>query len=150
MAFPAVTKAVAQASFEAQVARLSDFATSLAKKIEFDEDMQAYFDEFNASLSIEKVEVPKATKKGGKKSDDTPVAEKKKRAPSAYNLYIKEKMAEIKVAQPELKGRDLMKAATEAWNAEHPKSESDAKPKAKKAAKKAAKKEEVEEEKDDE
>ena len=138
MAFPAVTKAVAQvvaeAAFEAKKKVMKDFAEFLADKIEFDEEMQAYFDAFTATLSVEKVELPKESKKGSKKTDSDGV-EKKKRAPSAYNLFIKEKMAEIKVEKPELKGKELMKAAIDAWNAEHPKSEEDKKPKDKKAKK---------------
>ena len=42
--------------------------------------------------------------------------EKKTRPPNSYNLFIKHKMQEIKVAHPEYKGKELMKKATEAWN----------------------------------
>lgn len=42
--------------------------------------------------------------------------EKKSRPPNSYNLFIKEKMREIKEANPEFKGKELMKRATEAWN----------------------------------
>jgi hypothetical protein len=42
--------------------------------------------------------------------------EKKSRPPNSYNLFIKDKMQEIKLAHPEYKGKELMKKATEAWN----------------------------------
>jgi hypothetical protein len=42
--------------------------------------------------------------------------EKKSRPPNSYNLFIKDKMREIKEANPEYKGKELMKKATEAWN----------------------------------
>lgn len=42
--------------------------------------------------------------------------EKKSRPPNSYNLFIKEKMQEIKLVHPEYKGKELMKKATEAWN----------------------------------
>lgn len=42
--------------------------------------------------------------------------EKKTRPPNSYNLFIKQKMQEIKVVHPEYKGKELMKKATEAWN----------------------------------
>lgn len=42
--------------------------------------------------------------------------EKKTRPPNSYNLFIKHKMQEIKLAHPEYKGKELMKKATEAWN----------------------------------
>lgn len=43
--------------------------------------------------------------------------EKKSRPPNSYNLYIQQKMREIKEANPELKGKELMKRATTEWNA---------------------------------
>lgn len=43
--------------------------------------------------------------------------EKKTRPPNSYNLYIQQKMREIKEANPELKGKELMKRATTEWNA---------------------------------
>jgi hypothetical protein len=36
-------------------------------------------------------------------------------APSAYNTYIKEKLAELKVSKPNLDHKQRFKAATEAW-----------------------------------
>lgn len=42
--------------------------------------------------------------------------EKKTRPPNSYNLFIKEKMHEIKEANPELKGKELLKRATQEWN----------------------------------
>jgi len=42
--------------------------------------------------------------------------EKKTRPPNSYNLFIKEKMHEIKAANPELKGKELLKRATQEWN----------------------------------
>lgn len=42
--------------------------------------------------------------------------EKKSRPPNSYNMFIKEKMREIKEANPEFKGKELMRRATQAWN----------------------------------
>lgn len=42
--------------------------------------------------------------------------EKKSRPPNSYNMFIKEKMREIKEANPEFKGKELMKRATQVWN----------------------------------
>jgi hypothetical protein len=42
--------------------------------------------------------------------------EKKSRPPNSYNMFIREKMREIKLAHPEYKGKELMKRATEEWN----------------------------------
>jgi len=40
----------------------------------------------------------------------------KKRAPSAYNLFVKDKIAEIKKENPDLNSKDAFKKAIEAWN----------------------------------
>ena len=111
--YNAINKVVAGLVLEAKKQVIADFAAFLGEKIDFDEDMTGYFAEFTKTLQVEKP--PKAGK--GKKASDDGVA-KKKRAPSAYNIYIKNKMAEIKEKKPELKGKDLMKAAIEAWNAD--------------------------------
>lgn len=113
--YNAINKAVAGLVLEAKKQVIADFAAFLGEKIDFDEDMTGYFEEFTKTLQVEKP--PKAGKGKGKKASDDGVA-KKKRAPSAYNIYIKNKMAEIKEKKPELKGKDLMKAAIEAWNAD--------------------------------
>lgn len=44
--------------------------------------------------------------------------EKKSRPPNSYNMFIKHKMHEIKVANPSFKGKELMKRATQEWNKE--------------------------------
>ena len=44
--------------------------------------------------------------------------EKKTRAPTEYNLFLKAKMAEIKEAGTDLKGKELMLAAITEWNKE--------------------------------
>ena len=40
---------------------------------------------------------------------------KQKRAPTAYNLFVKERMGELKKENPELKGSELMKMAAGDW-----------------------------------
>ncbi len=42
--------------------------------------------------------------------------EKKSRPPNSYNMFIKDKMREIKEANPDFKGKELMRRATQAWN----------------------------------
>lgn len=43
--------------------------------------------------------------------------EKPKRAPSAYNLYVKEKVKEIRENDPTKKAKDLMSEAASMWKA---------------------------------
>jgi len=60
--------------------------------------------------------VPKAKKPRVKKEPSAP--KEKKRAPSAYNLFVKEIMPELKKENAEngKNQRDLMKIAAERWN----------------------------------
>ena len=67
-------------------------------------DVKGYVDKFTLENKEPKKEAKKETKEP-----------KQKRAPSAYNLFIKEKMAEIKISNPEIKGRALMMAAIDQW-----------------------------------
>jgi hypothetical protein len=114
--YTAINKAVAGLVLEAKKQVIADFAAFLGEKIDFDDDMTGYFEEFTKTLQVEKPAKVGKGKKSTSSSDEEGV--KKKRAPSAYNIYIKNKMAEIKAKKPELKGKDLMKAAIEAWNAD--------------------------------
>lgn len=63
--------------------------------------------EYYKSHSLPKASVVKAKK--------TPA---EKRKPSAYNLYIKDKIKELKEARPELKGSDLMREAVAEYKKE--------------------------------
>ena len=116
MASSKINAAIAALIEETQVATIDKMVAFLSEKIEVDEDMQKMFEDFKESIKgSAKADLKKATKKSKKSSDEDSGDEKKKRtrAPSAYNLYIKEKMAEFKEAGH--KG-NLMKMAIEAWN----------------------------------
>ena len=115
-AFAAINKAVASTIalqvFEAKKTVIDQMIAFMADKIDMDDDMVGFFNEFKATIALEKVEVPKTKAPKGKNADGS---DKKKREPSAYNLWIKDKMAEIKADQPDLKGKDLMAAAIALW-----------------------------------
>lgn len=113
MAFSAIMSAVDGVVFDAKKQVVNDFMTFLETKIDFDDDMKGYFEEFLGSLKK-----PAATKKSkaSKKATASDKPEKPKRKPSAYNMFISAKMAEIKKADPSIKGKELMKAAIVVWN----------------------------------
>jgi len=75
----------------------------------------------------------KTKKKRVKRERDADGNILKKRAPSAYNIFVAEKIAEIKKENPELNSKDAFKKAIEAWN----------KQKADKAAESVSEEEEV-------
>ena len=49
------------------------------------------------------------------KKHDTTKAAPKKRAPSEYNIFMKDKLKELKVQNPGLPQADLMKMGAAAW-----------------------------------
>lgn len=49
---------------------------------------------------------------GNTKRKDT----KGQRTPNSYNMFIRDKMKEIKIQQPTLTGKELLKHATQEWN----------------------------------
>lgn len=118
-------KATAVLLEETTASTVDKLAAFLSEKIEFDDDMKALFEEFKKTAKEEirasfKTAAATAGKKG-RGGKDAAGGEKKKREPSAYNLFIKDKMAEIKAKRPELKGKDLMKEAIVEWKKIHKK-----------------------------
>lgn len=111
MALNNVHKALAGLVEETALNTIEKLTAFLSEKIEFDDDMKTLFEEFkkNTKDEIKASFKNDRNRKGGAKE------EKKKREPSPYNLFIKEKMAEIKAKKPELKGKELMKEAIEEW-----------------------------------
>jgi hypothetical protein len=109
--YTSIMSAVDAAVLDAKKQVINEFMRFLEDKIDFDEDMKGYFAEFIGTLKPSK-----KTKKGEDKADKADKPVKAKRAPSAYNMFISEKMAEIKKENPALKGKELMKAAIVAWN----------------------------------
>ena len=60
---------------------------------------------------------PKKKKSKKEKNSDDEVEPKKKREPTAYNLFVKEQMSIVKEEFPELNRQDLMKKVSELWKA---------------------------------
>lgn len=68
-----------------------------------------------------KTKVPKAPKKSKKSNEENgeiekePKAQKAKRGPTAYNLFMKEKMIEMKENNNDLKSKDIMGLVAKEW-----------------------------------
>lgn len=122
MSFPTVTKAISKVVFEAKQTVIDELMAYLDNKIVVDDDLKAIFNEFKASITIPVEKVVKEKKGKGKKGkvdSDEEVVEKKKRAPSAFNLFIKDIMPQIKAAHPDVKnGKELMSLAADAWKSD--------------------------------
>lgn len=65
----------------------------------------------NKSDNVSDEEGEKKRKRASKKN-----AEKPKKAPSAYNIFIKQKMLELKETDPSIPPKDLMKVASTYWS----------------------------------
>ena len=80
-------------------------------------DIQKFIKEFKSGMKVSEPVKKKQTKKTKAKGgeDGEPKKEKAKRAPSAYNLFVKSKMSELKAANPSLKGAELMSLASKMW-----------------------------------
>lgn len=111
MALVKAQKALLTLAEEVSLSTVDKLAEFLATKIEFDDDMKELFEEFKTALKEEH----KATAKGGKRGKNADGTEKKKRAPTPYNLFIKDEITRMKKENPALSGKELMTAATAAW-----------------------------------
>jgi len=98
--------------------------SELREEYDDEETRPGYRDMMKMVVEAWRIENPQkdkkpATKKTAK-SDDNDSTEKKKRAPSAYNIFIKEIMPQIKAEHenddPKLNQKDIMKLAAEKWN----------------------------------
>lgn len=88
-------------TLEQKVEQLTELVNTLVKRIEV--------------LESKSEEQPSTSKPSGKKEKE-PKEDKKPRAPSAYNLFMKEKMGELKETHPDLNNIERMKVAAEAWS----------------------------------
>ena len=74
--------------------------------------------EINKVLSDAYYKFKKEEKDGGASDKQIEASEEEtvKKNPSQYNRYMQSKMAEIKIAQPELSAKERMKLAAVEWN----------------------------------
>lgn len=115
-----INAAVAKALYETQLETLENFKKYLAEKDDVDmEFMEELIGGFKATLQAPKVPAAGKGKGKSKKADAEDTSEnteKKKRAPSAYTMYIQYEMQHLKKDYPEIKsGKELMAKAVEAW-----------------------------------
>jgi len=105
-----VVKTLNEFSDTCQKATIEALKEHLSQKLSEDYD-QEFVDAVTTLLDEYTTNLPKTTSAMPKEAK-----EKKTRAPTAYNIFLKEKMAEIKASGTELKGKELMMAAVEEWN----------------------------------
>jgi hypothetical protein len=121
VSFTGVKKAVEKIVIEAKSKLLDDFEIFVKSKVDEEsyDSLKELFDEYKDKLSklavkIEEEPSNTKTKKGRKaplKDGEVPA----KKALSPYNIFIQEKIREFKLSNPDMKGQELMKKATQAW-----------------------------------
>ena len=102
-------KAITTPTKSAKPAKVPGAPRKAAKKLNFDEDGNSI--EADSSESEKK-----PRKKSVKRERDADGNIVKKRAPSAYNIFVAEKIAEIKKENPGIDSKEVFKKAIEAWN----------------------------------
>lgn len=124
MAYPTVCIAIAKIVAEAKEKVVDDLLAFLSTKVDIDDDMTTWFNDFKSSLKEDlKEEIKdvkkKPSKKGKKAAEESDGEIKKKRAPSCFNLYIKDVMNEVKAAHPDIKdGKKFIGFASAMWKTE--------------------------------
>ena len=120
MAFVTVTQAVAKIVLDAKLSVVKDLVAFLSSKVEM-EDLTPLISEFTESLKDDETKEMKATikdakKKSKKMKEDSGEIVKKKREPTAYNLYVSDMMPSFKEKHPDItNGRLLMTMLGEEW-----------------------------------
>jgi hypothetical protein len=120
MAYSAITKAVANVVMDAKLSVIDDLITFLESKIEVDDDLKGIFEDFKSNLKESEEKVVKAAGKKPSKSKKSDTDEpKKKRAPSVFNLYVKDVMPSMKAKHPDVKdGKLMIGFASESWKSD--------------------------------
>ena len=83
---------------------IDSFQDFLGDKVKLDADWLKFFDEYKKQIAAEK-----AIKVSN--------ADKPRRTSNAYNIYVAEQMAVLKVSQPDLSVKDRMKTVMGMWKA---------------------------------
>ena len=118
VSFSGVKKSVEKVILDVKSKVLTEFETYVKENVDEEsfEAMKELFAGYKTQLSslavkLEEESTGKTSKRGKKGSCAVP---KEKKALSPYNIFIKETIESLKKNNPEMKGQELMKKATEA------------------------------------
>lgn len=105
-----VHKNIASALYDSQIHTINMLVTYLQQNDAFKgyESIMTIIDEFKNTLNCITYQDTNASQ-----------SNKQKKAPSAYNMFIRDRIHEFKKKHPECNGHDLMRLATSAWKNKH-------------------------------
>ena len=112
--YPIPKMTAANAAFKAHVENMPE---AFNTKKDVDEYCKQFWKEYKEKAKEAKVadKAAKADKPKRKKGVDKDGNPKEKRAPSAYNIFVKEKYAEIKEANPEMDKTEIFAEIARIW-----------------------------------
>jgi len=115
--YHAILAAVDNTILDAKLSMLNDIQKFILEKVDEDssEAIRELFDDFRSGFNREVAEAKKTSRKMGKervKKDKKPKGDRK---PSAYNVFVGEKIKEIRAANPGLIAKEAMRQAMDAW-----------------------------------
>jgi hypothetical protein len=114
MALNKVYKSIAQLVEDTAVQTMQEVADEMRNQFEIDEDdFTKFIEDYKAKLMQKLKYQSKAGAKPSKK-ESTP---KEKRAPSEYNLFVKNALIRMKKENPETPAKELMAKAAAEWKA---------------------------------
>lgn len=112
-AYPQIVQAIENTLVETKLKFLEEVEKYVLGKME-DESatvVKEFFDEFRTTFQKEVADAKKAATKGAKKEKK----EKADRKPSEYNIFVGEKIKEIRTQNPGMPAKEAMKLAMTLW-----------------------------------
>ena len=111
--YNSIVKAASIVVMEAKRSVIDDLMAYLNEKVELEDEFTSMVEEFKAKLIVDQVvDGDNGKKRKGRKSS----GDKVKRAPSAYNLFIKDAMAKLREQSPDMTAKARLTEATQMWN----------------------------------
>ena len=105
-----LNKSIVKVIEEVQNSTLDKVLNFVKEHVKDEESFISAFEEFKKTIKQENSVILDTNKKGASVSED-----KKKRVPSEYNIFIGEKIKELKKTNPDKGGKLLMQEAIVAW-----------------------------------
>ncbi len=102
---------------DAKLSMLDDVQKFILDKVDEDSSnaIKELFEEYRSKFTKELAEAKKSSKKLFKEKGKKDKKPKTDRKPSAYNIFVGEKIKEIRTANPGMVAKEAMKLAMAAW-----------------------------------
>lgn len=113
MAYSIILKATASIVVDAKIEALDAFVKYMQDKIEIDDEINEWVRAFKSTIVADDVEISKPRMTPGEKAAAKASGEPTKRAPLAYNIFVKETIAEL--GKGTMSKKDVLVEARRLW-----------------------------------